>query len=328
MPNDGKTVTVDRLLRRSTLQDHITIDELPMPEGSQKVELIKLRNSFTEFATEEEKQRAMEQAASPKAKRSTGSGGHDIHVTLPYADVVELQPNASGWFAVLLIDKAAKEAIESFVHTGRRHFKETNMHGGYVSPFSEPLAGEVGHARVHVKISEMGGRLLHTNFFDEKGAVLYKPGDEMLDVHHRPLLGACAVTIHMAGYWYDKTKQGPLLYLMWASALDKKKKTRVDEAEIQIDELLKSPGGTVTRRSFTRVMNDESTSHRAAETAATGPLRSIAGSTDHLFELELEPQPASILKIKTEERTRFHEAAEVPRAEAPKFIRRKWAQPA
>ena len=54
MPNDGKTVTVDRLLRRSTLQDHITIDELPMPEGSQKVELIKLRNSFTEFATEEE----------------------------------------------------------------------------------------------------------------------------------------------------------------------------------------------------------------------------------------------------------------------------------
>ena len=69
MPNDGKTVTVDRLLRRSTLQDHITIDELPMPEGSQKVELIKLRNSFTEFATEEEKQRAMEQAASPKAKQ-------------------------------------------------------------------------------------------------------------------------------------------------------------------------------------------------------------------------------------------------------------------
>ena len=143
-----------------------------------------------------------------------------------------------------------------------------------------------------------------------------------------PRLGACAVTIHMAGYWYDKTKQGPLLYLMSASALDKKKKTRVDEAEIQIDELLKSPGGTVTRRSFTRVMNDESTSHRAAETAATGPLRSIAGSTDHLFELELDPQPASILKIKTEERTRFHEAAEVPRAEAPKFIRRKWAQPA
>ena len=43
--------------------------------------------------------------------------------------------------------------------------------------------------------------------------MLFKPGDEMLNLHAKPLLGSCAPTIHLAGYWYDKTKQGPLLYL-------------------------------------------------------------------------------------------------------------------
>ena len=41
----------------------------------------------------------------------------------------------------------------------------------------------------------------------------YGPGAKLLDVHARPPLGPCVPTVHMMGYWYDKTKFGPLIYL-------------------------------------------------------------------------------------------------------------------
>lgn len=42
----------------------------------------------------------------------------------------------------------------------------------------------------------------------------------MLDLQAKPLVGPCSPTIHLAGYWYDTTKQGPLLYLTELAQLD------------------------------------------------------------------------------------------------------------
>ena len=260
MVPERKKVSVDRLMRRSTLQDHITVNELPMPDGGQRVELIKLRSSFTSFASPtlsaDVTAGESHNPATPQCNTLAGSD-HDILVTLPNAELVEMQPNASGWFAVLLIDKAAKLAIASFVNAGRRHFKETNMNGGFVSPFSEPLLSEKGHARVHVKISEMGGRLMHTTFCDVKGDALYQPGDEVLNLHDKPLLGPCSPTVHMAGYWHDETMQGPLLYLTGVNAISKSLQSELINEAPMISELLKSPGGTISRRSFTSPMSND-----------------------------------------------------------------------
>lgn len=173
MMKGKKRVSVDRLLRRSTLQDHITIDPLQMPAGGQGVEIIKLRSSFRSF-DEASPPRPEKHAVTSSADGSapmqvtdgfatshpsvsptpplTTNSGHDILVTLPNAELVELQPGPSGWYAVLAIDQAGKTAVESFVSTGRRHYKETNLNAGYVSPFSEPLYHETAHARLNVKV--------------------------------------------------------------------------------------------------------------------------------------------------------------------------------
>ena len=98
-----KTVTIDRLLRRSTLQDHATVNALSMPTGEQRVELIKLRQSF-EFAKTLDAS-SVEPDSKPKAivkTTSAASRGHDILVPLSHAHLVEIQPHSSGWFAVLL----------------------------------------------------------------------------------------------------------------------------------------------------------------------------------------------------------------------------------
>ena len=242
-----RNISIGRLLRRSTLQNHIKVDELPVANGEQRFELIKLRGSFTSFSSPDNV------AADSVATGTTNKSGHDILVSLPFAKLLEMQPSPAGWFAVLSIDKAAKVAIESFVNAGRRHYKETNMHGGFVSPFSELRASDTqgGHVRVHVKIAECDGIILGTTLYDEKGEVMFKPGDQIASLHAKPLLGACSPTIHMAGYWYDQTKQGPLLYLRSVAALPASAATKeqLDEPPI-ISAECQTPKGSIRRKSY------------------------------------------------------------------------------
>lgn len=239
-----KLVSVGRLLRRSTLQDHVTIDELKMPaDAGQKVELFKLRQSFENFLAPPETMDATKVAGVNPA--SVSSVGHDIFVSLPRAELVELQPTPSGWYAVFLVDKTAKTAIETFVHAGRRHFKETNMFGGFVSPFSTPTVYEAAHTRLHIKVSDYCGKLMHTTFCDAQGDVLFSPGDDILHLHAKPKLGLCSLTVHLAGYWYDCTKQGPLLYLAEVHALGKEADPGLNLPPTISEQ---SPGGTVFRR--------------------------------------------------------------------------------
>lgn len=54
---------------------------------------------------------------------------------------------------------------------------------------------------------------MHTTFVDASGRAILVPGDDLLDLMHKPPLGPCSTTIHLMGYWYDRTKQGALLYL-------------------------------------------------------------------------------------------------------------------
>ena len=253
MPTERKTLAIERLLRRSTLQNHIKVDELPMPDGQQKVELIKLRGSFTSFGAPGANTNT--ETGSPPAEKTVkaaATSGHDIVVTIPHATLVELQPTASGWFAVLLIDKAAKGAIESFVNIARKHYKQTTMHSAFVSPFSEPLISENGHTRVHVKISEYSGMMTSTTFYDETGGKIFAPGDQIVDLTEKPkrLLGSCSPTIHMAGYWHDETKQGPLLYLTSVSALSVEARNELLRGVPIISEVQQNQDGTVSRHEF------------------------------------------------------------------------------
>ena len=98
---------------------------------------------------------------------------------------------------------------------------------------------------------------MHTTFCDVKGDTLYQPGDEVLNLHRKPLLGPCSPTVHMAGYWHDETMQGPLLYLTGVNAISKSLQSELINEAPMISELLKSPGGTISRRSFTSPMSND-----------------------------------------------------------------------
>ena len=224
---ERKLVEVQRLLRKSTLNDHITISPLgPQDErmSTKKVETIKLRASFEGFSPPASPQQVSRWSDSTGVTPPTPSpqtpgaarSPQEIFVRLPRAELVEIQPRDAGWFAVLTVDKQTKEAIEAFVSTGRRRFKETRLNAGYISPFSDPLPHELragAHARVAFQMSEYLGKMLHSSFLSPDGELLFGPGDELLDVHQKPPLGPCSAVVHMMGYWYDRTKQGPLLYL-------------------------------------------------------------------------------------------------------------------
>jgi hypothetical protein len=82
---------------------------------------------------------------------------------------------------------------------------------------------------------------MHTTFCEADGEVIFRPGDEVLDVKAKSFLGPCSATIHLAGYWCDQTKQGPLLYLTKLAMLDAKDDK---EMEATVSEVFKSPGGT------------------------------------------------------------------------------------
>lgn len=243
MPPSPKrpVVSLTRLLRRSTLQDHVTVDRLSAPlHDQQTIELIKLRRSFGDFLASTEN--------GDESMTTTNPDGHDIFVSLPRVELVEFLPNQSGWFAVFLIDKTAMAAVESFVKTTRRHYRETNMFGGVATPFSEPLKNEDAHSRFHIKIAECGGKLLNSTFYKADGEIAFKPGDDLLLALSQLELGHCALTIHMAGYWYDSTKQGPLIFLSTLRASNRDGDEGSDAATPEITEMLKSPGGSVTRR--------------------------------------------------------------------------------
>lgn len=55
------------------------------------------------------------------------------------------------------------------------------------------------------QVSECSRRLTNSGF-GAPGGQIFKPGDDILDVHKRPPLGPCTATVHLMGFWYDKTK--------------------------------------------------------------------------------------------------------------------------
>lgn len=266
-PRRRNTVSVDRLRRSSTLQDHVKVLTLNMPtDYGKSVQMIKLRQSFESFvdatspSSDMTKMNDKDGTATSDGSASKTGPGHDILLSIPHAELVELQPFESSWYAMILIDNSAIQAVDAFISAGQKHYKETHMNGAFVSPFSESAAREQPFAHVQVKISEFCGKLLHTTFADPKGEVLFRPGDDMLSLKPKELLGPCSVTIHLAGYWHDETKQGPLLYLTNVSMLDASKvgepcgSEEVEELEPpppplslppSVHEMLKSPGGTV-----------------------------------------------------------------------------------
>ena len=237
MSQDRKVLEVKRLMRTSTLNDHIVIDSLGPRDAddtvaAKKFETIKLRASFEGFSEPASPIAVTARTARPTPDAaSTPKLPQDIFVKLPNAELVEVQPRDAGWFAVLTINAKAKEAIEAFVNTARRRFRETHLNAGYISPFSDPLPHELragAHARVSFQISEYHGKMLHSTFLTSDGGILFGPGDELLDVHQKPPLGACSVVVHLMGYWYDKTRQGPLLYLTEISLLPKEERAHID----------------------------------------------------------------------------------------------------
>ena len=231
-----ETVEIDRLLRKSTFEKHVTIDALKSSDKNYNVEVIKFCPSFEgfsppaspvihhprpgadasiealDFKPGEGKPLPLPPGTPPRSKINP----HDIILNVPRAELVEIKPCDSGWFAIFTIDRLTKDAIDAFVAAGRRHFKENRFQAGNISPFTEPLQHEArkgAHMRLSVKISEYCGKMMQTTIFNAEDEVIFSAGHELLHLHEKPPLGPCAVSIHLMGYWYDLTKQGPLLYL-------------------------------------------------------------------------------------------------------------------
>ena len=74
------------------------------------------------------------------------------------------------------------------------------------------------------QLSEYHGLLMSSSFcnvHDKAGEkYMYGPGDKILSLHARPPLGPCSPTVHLMGYWFDKTKFGPLIYLHSTNKVD------------------------------------------------------------------------------------------------------------
>ena len=231
-----ETVEIDRLLRKSTFEKHVTIDALKSSDKNYNVEVIKFCPSFEgfsppaspvihhprlaadasiaalDFKPGEGKSLPLPPGTPPRCKINP----HDIILNVPRAELVEIKPCDSGWFAIFTIDRSTKDAIDAFVAAGRRHFKENRFQAGNISPFTEPLQHEArkgAHMRLSVKISEYCGKMMQTTIFNAQDEMIFSAGHELLHLHEKPPLGPCAVSIHLMGYWYDLTKQGPLLYL-------------------------------------------------------------------------------------------------------------------
>lgn len=150
MSDSQKVIDIPRLLRKSTLNDHVVVNPLEATaEQGQTVELMKLRRDFVGFSSPQTSDEANES--------KDAQNPHDIYLSIPQAELCEVKPCNSGWFATLVIDKESKLAIEAFISAGRRHFKQMGTDAGYISPFADPLAHEIrmvpnAHARLTVQV--------------------------------------------------------------------------------------------------------------------------------------------------------------------------------
>ena len=142
-----ETVEIDRLLRKSTFEKHVTIDALKSSDKNYNVEVIKFCPSFEgfsppaspvihhprpgadasiealDFKPGEGNQLPLPPGTPPRSKINP----HDIILNVPRAELVEIKPCDSGWFAIFTIDRLTKDAIDAFVAAGRRHFKENRF---------------------------------------------------------------------------------------------------------------------------------------------------------------------------------------------------------
>ena len=59
--------------------------------------------------------------------------------------------------------------------------------------------------------------MLLTELVDGSGALAFGPGDYVQDVYSKPLLGPCACSLHLGGYWFDASKVSPMIYLLLCS---------------------------------------------------------------------------------------------------------------
>lgn len=221
-------ISLEALLARETLQqENLQCKPLGNPIGGASVELMKLSPTFDGFHASDDSGVLSEKAERPNAidgragaTKSAPSAPepHDILVRLPRADLVAVQPEASGWYAIFTIDHATKVSLDAFSRAASENYKvQYGGKGAFVSPFAEPTSAEKhtgARARLYAKVSEYFGRMLHSSFVDNTGAAIHLPGDEVLKVHAKPPLGVCSPTLHLMGYWHDKTKYGPLIYLL------------------------------------------------------------------------------------------------------------------
>ena len=126
------------------------------------------------------------------------------------------------------------------------------------------------------QLSEYHGLLMSSSFCDvnREGETAYGPGDKILKLHARPPLGPCSPTVHFMGYWHDKTKFGPLIYLLNTNLVKAepetpKKSLRAFETQMQCvkeGDVFKSPnrvrqrGGFLLSAKFDAVSSDTDSS--------------------------------------------------------------------
>lgn len=165
----------------------------------------------------------------------------DLLVALPSSELVGVHPEQSGWYAALRIAHPASQAVERFTEITRM-FLNKRVKDGHKRAFVSPFAAESNGLRLLVKVtariaataplpitclapttssfdhsftnlpghcgwqvSECSRRLMHSGF-RSPGVKLFNPGDDIIDLYEKPPVGPCTATVHLMGFWYDKTK--------------------------------------------------------------------------------------------------------------------------
>ena len=154
-------------------------------------------------------------------KPFTTPGPTDLLVQVKHAELVSFTPKASGWYAELLVDAEAAAAVRAFDEACLKalsEFLDDGRKRAHIPPLLEMLPGQGDDgrtaARLLAKVSEVDGRLLHTEFKLPGGTRLHAPCESTVtDVYERPPLGACTLALHLMGCWYDLTKTGLHIYL-------------------------------------------------------------------------------------------------------------------
>mmetsp|Transcript_25453 Transcript_25453/g.54109 ORF Transcript_25453/g.54109 Transcript_25453/m.54109 type:complete len:462 (+) Transcript_25453:29-1414(+) len=152
----------------------------------------------------------------------------DMLVQLNRAILVSVIPTDNGWYAEIAIQEDDAHAVGAFCNTVKTRIEEESSTTlAFVSPLRESSRCERDNgvaAKLLVKLSEYQGLLLSSTFCDvwgtEASKRMYGPGDDILSLYSSPPVGPCIPTVHFMGYWYDKTKCGPLIYLSTTSQID------------------------------------------------------------------------------------------------------------